>query len=230
MNARLAMLLSVVLSGCSVQAIIEAIEGAPPLDLSDEPLAVPATIERAIPLKAVLPTDLQPRPAGGFVVLDGVDRRLLLFDDRGDPTGVIAGNSTWGRPVRVLPDGDGFWLSDPGDEDEPGGLIRVNAAGEAVDYLSAVAAPVAFARRGDVLVVSQRDGSVRALDPSDPDATHDAGFASSDARPGIADLVTLADGSIAAVDSLAPGVEIVPTSGRFVNRSPPPRARTGHSW
>ena len=211
--ARTLALIVLVSSGCSVQDVQDALEGAPPLEVSDERVAVPVAVTARVPLDALLPSDLQPLDDGGFAVLDGYGRRILVFGVDGSPGRTLEGDSTWGRPVRFLPDGDGFWMTDPGNNDDPGGVIRIDGEGGLNDFQDAVPGAVALARQGDSLIVSDREGHLWRLDPAERDRAVDIVLAEGEGQRLFADVVLLADGTLVALDVLTPRIDLVPATG-----------------
>ncbi len=212
--ARTLALALILASGCSVRDVQDALEGAPALEVSDERVAIQARVEARVPIDALMPSDLQPLAEGGFAVLDGYGQRIFLFDAQNAATGTIVGDASWGQPVRLLPEGDGYWLTDPGSAEDPGGILRINSTGAVVELRPALAGSVAVARPGDSLVISNRDGTLQSVNPTAPGALRFLGL-SEDAEEVrlLSDVIELSDGTVAAIDVFGSAIHLLPTSG-----------------
>lgn len=138
--------------------------------ISSDPLHLDVELLGRVPLDAVLPSDLQPTPDGGFAVLDGYARRILRFagDGQGSGPALVLGGA--GRPVRMAMEGDGtIWVTVPGTAAEPGALQRIGAQGGLLEEVAlpvpARSGPVAAARLEGGMVVSDRTGRVLRFEP-----------------------------------------------------------------
>lgn len=205
---------ALLLAGCQNEIVSDMWTGAPPLNASDERLAVPCLVEARLALDLGLPTDLAVDPKGGFVVLDGERRRLARFDERGQPLPAIEGQPTWGNPTRLLVEDGGYLLADPGRDDAPGALVRTDARGGALEVLQPVESPIALAARGDRVLVAGRGGEAVDCAPDGADCRPVALLpAAQDVKQVFVDLAVTADGGLLAVDALGAQVQHLPRGG-----------------
>lgn len=137
--------------------------------LRDQPPIITASDVWTVPLEAKMPTDLVALPAGGFVVLDGYDERAYTFDATHHLARTVEGGGTWGRPIRaaVAREG-GLWLTSP----EGHLVVRIDDAGRVthefpVGTPTEQLQPIAVLESDAGVVVSDRQGSLRWLDPKD---------------------------------------------------------------
>ena len=163
------------LAACSTQDVVEALEGAPPLEIGQGQLGVPVSIEVVVSTGAVLPTDVRARADGGFVVLDGWSRRLLPYGRGGDPEPPLRGEPRWGHPTRFISWDDGWLLADPGAAGDPGGLVSIGHDGVVRSVLHPVDAPIALAAVPDGLLVAGRGGGLMRCGPSGVECASEAG-------------------------------------------------------
>lgn len=192
--------------------------------LTDEPAHLDVTDVWELKLDARLPTDIQPTADGGFVVLDGYNGRALRFGADHAPAGTLGGTPDWGRPVRMAPSSaGGWWLADPGDDDDQGALVRVDDAGAVqqvvVPWLAEAGAapwePVAVREQGKWLVVADRTGRIGWLDTATGQVDHLVQKDVDDEKIGlVTDLVPLAGDALLAVDALGPKVHHLDASGK----------------
>lgn len=209
MSARpfsLAALVALGLAGCE----------PPGFELAEKPPALPVAATWTVKLDAKLPTDVQPLPDGGFVVLDGYNGRALRYGADRTPAGVLGGTPEWGRPVRMAPaDDGGWWLADPGMDGDLGAVVRTDADGAVTsvvvpwsDDAGALPwAPVAVRQLGDTLVVADREGRVGWIDPLSGKVQHVLDKDVDGQRLGlVTDLVVAPGGALLAVDTLGPRI------------------------
>ncbi len=215
--AAIATLVVLLTAGCSRQDVLEALEGAPPLTVSDRRASVPVTDVLRIELDAAFPTDLRPTGDGGFVVLDGGRRTLTTHDAAGRELGRIQGPGAWGAPARFVADGDGWLLADPGPigdpgagpDRDPGGLVRIGPEGTVRGVLSVVRAPVALVFDGDGLTVAGREGGLVRCDPQGERCAQVPLPSGEGGDRVFTDLALLGDGVLAAVDPLSSSVHLL---------------------
>ncbi len=179
----------------------DAWEGAAPISATDEAIAVPVQVRWRTTLDAVGPTDLQPLTDGGYAVLDGWGRQLLLFDDAGAPAGVIKGSSSWGHPTRFQVVEDGFLLADPGDSDEPGAVVRIDTRGTVQALLHPTPAPLVVALAWDRMLVADRAQGLSSCD-LDGAGCEPVVIEACGELCLLTDLVRLPDGAIIATEPL----------------------------
>ncbi len=212
------LLLLLPLTACNI--LTDAWQGAPPLDATDEAIAVTTHVHARVTLDAVGPTDVQPLPDGGFAVLDGWGRRLLKFDVSGEPNGVVVGNSSWGHPTRFQVLDDGYLLADPGSVELPGAVLRTASSGVVTSLLHPSPAPVAVLLRGDQMLVADRTEGLRTCDSQAESCKPVALQGYTEAEPLLTDLVALPDGGVAAPEPLGSrihvfGAETTSVFGKF---------------
>lgn len=191
----------------------------PGFELADVPPQLPVDASWTVTLDAKLPTDLQPLPDGGFVVLDGYNGRALRFGADRTPTGVLGGTPDWGRPVRMAPaDDGGWWLADPGEAGDLGAVVRTDADGAVksvvvpwTDQAGALPwAPIAVRQLGDKLVIADREGRIGWVDAGTGRIEHVLDKDVDGEPIGlVTDLVELPGGALLAVDALGPRVHRV---------------------
>lgn|GEM_PF-3185851 len=218
-----ALLAAFVVLGCSTQDVLEALEGAPPLMLSDHRVSVPVHELQQVPLQGAFPTDICPTGDGGFAVLDGVRRTLSLHDSAGQEVERVQGAAPWGSPTRCARIQGGWLLTDPGQgETAPGAVLRLDPTGTVLSTMPMVPAPIALAVQGDVLFVAGRGGELvrctldgERCEPLPPPKG---------ARRALSDLVALGNDGLLAVDPLSSvvhvlqGGEVDHSFGRFGGR------------
>lgn len=215
---RVLLLMLLPLTACSI--VTDAWQGAPPLAATDEAIAVATQIDLRLTLDAVGPTDVQPLADGGFAVLDGWGRRLLLFDAAGEPNGVVVGNSGWGRPTRFQVLDDGYLLADPGWEEVPGAVVRTAPNGVVTALLHPSPSPVAVLALDDEMLVADRTEGLRSCDLEAQSCAPVPLEGYTEAEPLLTDLVPLSGGGVAASEPLGSrvhvfGAGVTSTLGKF---------------
>lgn len=191
-----------------IAALLLAACGSPGLpDLSDGPHAVQAELTWRVELDAHYPTDLLPMADGGLWVLDGYEHRLLRFDDRREELDPVQLPVWVGGSRLAAAVAGGAWLADP-----KGHIVRLDADGVIDETLPDPLAgtgrqPVALLEHGGGLWVSDRDGSLRELDPATLEQRQVVAV-DADGQPLglVTDLLPHPEGGLLAVDSLRTAV------------------------
>lgn len=200
------------LLGISISACL------PPAEpVRDDPLWIEPTHVSALEIDARLPSDLVALPDGQYLVLDGYRDRALLVDPY-DEVQVIGEGKGWEGPTRAAAAADGgVWLVEPDH-----GLRLVGLDGETVRTLGPEALgdgvePVAMVDLGEVLVVSDRDGTLLFLDAAGGLKTVVDTDVDGAPLGVIVDLVASDDG-VLAVDTLRSCVHVFHPDGTPVSR------------
>ncbi len=211
MSARLALTFGLLLGGC----------GLPPIEGGASAPLIPVDAVADVPLDGVLPSDLLWRPDGNLLVLDGYASRIMRFAPDGAALGAWGTPGGLGSPVRLSPAQDGgVWAVVPGANAEPGLLLHLDSDGAVDDTRAPQAAdgtpihPVDVVDLGDTLLVADRDGALRWLDPTSGRAIRSVTQDSEhqDLRR-IVDLAPVGDGTLLAVDTFTPRIFHVAKDG-----------------
>lgn len=204
-GSALALAFGLLLAGCY---------GPPVPSGGANPPLVAVDVVADIPLDSLLPSDLLWRPDGDLLVLDGYGSQVLRFGPDGAARGPWGSPGTLGGPVRLSPARDGgVWAVVPGDSIEPGVLLHLDTNGAVDDTRAPQNAdgtpihPVDVVDLGDSLLIADREGAIRWLDPVTGRVTRSVTQDSEhvDLRR-IVDLVAASDGTILAVDTLMPRI------------------------
>lgn len=206
---------------------------AGPAKIEDKAPTIAATVDWKVKVDAVLPTDIEAQPDGGFLVMDGYKGRALRYGTDRALAGALGDVASWGHPLRLAAAKDGgFWATDPA-----GRLLHVGQDGLIVATLSTpktaappegdtrvspdaqhAIEPIALVDLGDQLVVSDREGEISWLDSK-------TGASVRTVKEGldgekftlITDLVATEDGHLLATDAIGARVHTISTDGKVIN-------------
>lgn len=191
--------------------------GLPPIVGGVDAPTVPVREIASVPLDSVVPTDLLVRSDGTVLVLDGYRGRILAFGADGAARGPW-GAGGLGRPTRISEAADGgVWAALPGLDRDPGLILHLDGDGRmdrAVAPRDAAGPlhPVDVLESGGSLVIADRAGGVRWIDPIAGTVTRALDEVAGEDLRRVVDLAASGDDLFAA-DTLAPRIIAVPKAG-----------------